>query len=323
MGSDMKQNSLYTYMLHRMKHLFIRSSLRQLWIGVTYDCQCSCEHCLIGSELNKKMNELSRAEIQRILRDARSLGVRRVSYFGGEPLMRDDLTDLIGDAHGLGLGTTIFTNGILLGKEYVQRLKGAGLERCNVSLDFPDSQSHDLFRHYKGCFETAVEGIRLLVDSGISASIWTHVSKNDVSKNGLKDLKRLIQMGRDLGVSNVMVLFPYASGKWLCGWDEILTQEERNRVRELFDPPFVRIEFPDEMSTCTAGRLFVYIKPQGDVTPCPTVDHAFGNVHKESLRSIIRRIERTYCCLTSDHHGDCVLNNTSFREKLSLTSFLK
>lgn len=301
----------------KIKWLMGRNGLIQLWIAVTYNCQCRCEHCVVGPELNEKTDDLSQNEIYNILKDARSLGIRRVSFFGGEPLLRRDLPDIIRDTKKVGLRSTIYTNGLLLSEDNVKSLKEAGLDRCNVSLDSSDSNTHDQFRHYKGCFDKAIEGIGYLLKANISTSIWTHVSKKDVSINGLSDMKRLIQMGREIGVSNIMILFPMASGNWLCGWDEILTKEERERVRELLDPPFVRMEFPHEMTTCKGGRLFAYIKPDGNVTPCPTVPNVFGNVRQESLRKILQRINKDYCCFTKSHQGDCVLNDPSFCEKLS------
>lgn len=306
--------SLLNYFQSKVSTFFGSKVPPQLWIAVTYDCQCQCEHCVIGPELNRKTLELSRSDIHQVVKEAQRLGIRRVSLFGGEPLMRDDLTDIVKDTSSLGLKCTIYTNGILLNKENVKRLKAAGLDSCHVSLDSPDKNAHDEFRHYRGCFDKAVQGIKNLVEEGIPASIWTHVSKKDVACNDLRDLKSIIKLGRELSVNNIMVLFPMASGKWLCGWDEILSKEERALVRELFDPPFVRMEFPDEMTTCKGGRLFVYVKPDGSVTPCPTVPYSFGNIQKESLEKILRKIEKEYCNVMSGHHGDCVFNNPSLRD---------
>ena len=314
------QRSFLNRVHRKVRRLLGHKAPPQLWIAVTYNCQCRCGHCAVGPELNKKTNELNRTEITSILEEASFLGFRRVAFFGGEPLLRPDLPDIIKDTSKSGLLSTIYTNGILLNREYVHRLKEAGLDKCNISMDSPDSNVHDKFRHYEGCFERAIEGIRNLKEVNISTSIWTHVSKQDVSRNELKDLKRLIQMGRELNVSSIMILFPMATGNWLCGWNEILTREEREQVRKLLEPPFVGMEFPDEMATCRGGRMFVYIKPDGSVTPCPSIASIFGNIRQESLRSILRRIEKDFCCIAAEHQGDCVFNNPYLREKINLSS---
>lgn len=306
------------YVRRKIKRLYNSPIPLQLWIGITYRCQCQCVHCCMGPYLNKNKSELTKKEIYNIVDTARSLGFLEICYFGGEPLLRSDIIDLIQYASIKGLLPSIYTNGILLTKEKVKELQKAGLYYCNVSLDSASPEHHDSLRKFKGCFNKAMDGIKYLMESGVKCDIWTYVSKDDVENNDLKDTKDLIELGRRINVNRVVILFPMASGNWICGVENILTQAEREKVRNLYNPPFVVLEFPSEETYCIAGRRMIYVNPQGDVSPCPTIPHFFGNIRKESLTIILEKLNSGFSASKEKGCGECVMNKEVFREKIGM-----
>ncbi|MBI5492875.1 MAG: radical SAM protein [Deltaproteobacteria bacterium] len=315
----------------KTKWLFLRRRLikivnpwvpQKLWIGVTYRCQCECVHCCVGPYLNAGGNELTRDEVRSAITEARKMGFLEVTFFGGEPLLCRDLTGHIRYASSIGLMTSLYTNGILLTRERVRELREAGLSFCNVSLDSSSADRHDSLRNYSGGFKAATEGIRNLVDAGIRCSIWSYVSKRDVADRDLKDLRELIAVGRRLKVKKVVILFPIASGNWFCSKEDMLTMEERERVRTLFDPPFVILEFPDEETDCPAGKGLAYINPYGDVSPCPAVPFFFGNVRQEALSDILKKVNGDFVKLEKGC-GECIMNNEKFRHTMAQRDSLK
>lgn len=282
----------------------------QLWIGVTYKCQCNCSHCCVVNSTCNKPNlvELSTEEIKRTIREAKDCCIPRIIFFGGEPLLRADTLNLISYTSSLHLESVLFSNGILLTEKKVEELKKAGITKCNVSLDSSYPEVHDRLRGYNGCHAKAVAGIRNIVKAGVSCSIWTYVSREDVRDNDLMDLKNLINMARDLGVDNIMILFPMAAGNWLNNRGVLLTAEEREKVRKVYAPPFVNMEFPTDNDYCIGGKYFIYINPYGDISPCPVIDNSFANVRQQSLHRILRRwrknMDKYASCLT----GQCIVN---------------
>ena len=260
--------------------------------------------------LNKERDELTRQEIYDLVETAKHLGFLEVVYFGGEPLMREDITDLIRFSSSRGLLTSIYTNGILLSRKFAKELRDAGLFYCNVSLDSSSPEQHNRLRGYKGCFEKAEEGIKYLTEAGVQCSIWTYVKKEDVKDGDLLDLKALIEKARQLKVRNVVILFPIASGNWLCGAKSVL--------RLLHDPPFVAMEFPKEDAHCCAGDKMVYITPQGAVSPCPTIPHFFGDIRKEPFVTILERMYKDFVETKVGGCGECVMNQNTFREKIGM-----
>jgi MoaA/NifB/PqqE/SkfB family radical SAM enzyme len=289
---------------------------RQLWLGVTYRCQAECVHCCVGPFLNEKINEeLSREEIYAIVDRARDLGFLEICYFGGEPLLRKDLTDLIRYSSSRGLLTSINTNGILLTRQKARELREAGLYFCHVSIDSSSPEQHNDLRGFKECFEKATDGIRYMTEEGVRCTIWTYANKQD-SDN--RDLRGIIELGRDLQVQQVLILFPMASGNWLEGEQNILTHEEREQVRSLNDPPFVVLEFPSEQTVCSAGRRMIYVTPHGDVTPCPTIPHSFGNIRKEPFDDILRRLNIGFTQSGAKGCGECGMNKTLLRDEMQV-----
>lgn len=291
---------------------------RELWVGVTYKCQCSCVHCYVGSMLNKSADELTTSELFRLVDSARAAGFLEISCLGGEPLSRPDAVDVIKYASSRGMLTSIYTNGILITREKVRELKEAGLNFCNVSIDSPDPEVHNRLRGQKGCFEKAIDGIGYMREAGIKCSIWTYVGKEDVRDRDCRDLKKIIELGRSLGVAKVVVLFPIASGNWLNSGDNMLTLEERERVRALQDPPFVSLEFPFEDVGCIAGKRMVYVDPGGDVSPCPTMPHFFGNIRQEPLWNILKKIGDGLSGGKAAGCGECLMNKSDFRERAGI-----
>lgn len=101
---------------------------------------------------------MTTGQIFEMLDDAWSIGMTDYIVWGGEPLLRDDLPEMLAYANQKGLDSTLITNGSLLPEkihEIAQDLYG-----LIVSIDHPDPQTHDRLRRNKGIYERAVEGIR-------------------------------------------------------------------------------------------------------------------------------------------------------------------
>lgn len=109
-------------------------------ISLTDRCNLKCVYCMPEhiktNELHKENTNLTNDEIIRILKIAVKLGIKKVRYTGGEPLIFDGIEELIRDTSKISgvEDIAITTNGILL-KDKAAALKKAGLSRVNISLD--------------------------------------------------------------------------------------------------------------------------------------------------------------------------------------------
>jgi cyclic pyranopterin phosphate synthase len=131
----------------------------------------------------KSQERLSFEEIVRLARLFASLGVRKLRLTGGEPLLRTNLADLVGDLTDVpGIDDiALTTNGVLLGQHAVD-LHANGLKRVTVSLDTLDKE---VFARMSGGFG-ALDQVLSGIDAAIAAGL-TPVKVNAVIERGLND----------------------------------------------------------------------------------------------------------------------------------------
>jgi pyrroloquinoline quinone biosynthesis protein E len=110
-----------------------------LWLlaEITYKCPLHCVFCYNPLNYAADRKELTTDQWKDVLRQARALGAAQLGFSGGEPLVLDDLEELIGEAHQLGFYTNLITSGIGLTEARISRMKDLGLD--HIQLSFQDS----------------------------------------------------------------------------------------------------------------------------------------------------------------------------------------
>lgn len=171
--------------------------MRDLRISVMDRCNFRCPYCMPAHTFHEgyrflKSNErLSFEEITRLTRIATRMGLRKLRITGGEPLLRPNLADLIGDLSTMtGIeDIALTTNGILLAK-YATELKAAGLSRITVSLD---SLDREIFQSLSGGFDgvqQVLEGIDAALRAGLTPLKINAVIQRGINDEGALDLVR-------------------------------------------------------------------------------------------------------------------------------------
>lgn len=128
---------------------------------LTYRCNARCHFCNIWALEPPK--EADFATISQNLHDLKRLGVKYVDFTGGEPLLRQDVAQIYGEAKQLGFVTSMTTNTILYPKK-ANEIQGL-VDFLNFSLDGPDAETHD---HSRGVqiFDTLVESVNIAKSLG-------------------------------------------------------------------------------------------------------------------------------------------------------------
>lgn len=288
--------------------------LRVVEISLTDRCQCRCVHCAVADPDSQGAHgEMTTGVVFDLLNQMSEMRATEVCFEGGEPLLRRDIVELVKYARRLGLVPKINTNGILLTEPLVLRLKSAGLLWCAVSIDSSRPETHDALRGVPGCFDKAVDGLRRLVHHQVPASISTYV-RREALRNG--DLTGVVQLGHDLGVDTVRVLFPVPQGRYERAQEAVLRRSERDEVRQLLADPIVTMEYPRENSRCIGAIGKLNITTSGDVTPCIFSELPFGNVHESRLPEIWRAMDEF--ARMKKPTGQCPSCDPEYRKKLAL-----
>ena len=152
-----------------MKDSFGRE-IDYLRVSLTDRCNLRCEYCMPESGIDNKIKHsdmLSLEEMFKLIQEFVLLGIKKIRFTGGEPLVRKGAVELIKRVNELeGVKeVTITTNGVLL-EEYAESLVHAGIKRINVSLDTLDSKKYkeitrggDIQRVFRGIEKAQKVGI--------------------------------------------------------------------------------------------------------------------------------------------------------------------
>jgi MoaA/NifB/PqqE/SkfB family radical SAM enzyme len=201
---------------------------------LTERCNLRCSHCY---QDGSRPEELSTGEIRSGLDEVGELfsswstehGLRLVPSFnitGGEPLLRNDLFELLGILGDRGWATFVLTNGTLIGAAEARRFAGLGIAGVQISIEGPEAV-HDSLRG-RGTFQASLAGIRALLDAGVQVTINTTLS--EINAHGFFELA---ESAARLGVQRL-------------GFSRLVPSGRGGRLAGRMLPP-------TEFASCTSG----------------------------------------------------------------------
>jgi len=175
----------------------LMKSPRKVDISITHRCNLRCLYCSHFTSPGEVAKDLPSEEWMRFFKELRDLSVLEVCLQGGEPLLRDDLSELIDSIIENKMRYSILTNGTLIDEPMAARIASTG-GRCSyvqVSLDGSEPATHDSCRG-EGNFERAIRGIRLLKKYGIETTVRVTIHRWNVAD--LDNIARLLLDELDL-----------------------------------------------------------------------------------------------------------------------------
>lgn len=178
---------------------------------LTRACMLACKHCRAKAQKKRHPDELTTEEAYKVVDQLREFGepYPLLVITGGDPLMRDDVFDIIEYASKSGIRTAIAFSGTKLAtKQRLEKLKEAGVARIAISLDGSTSEIHDYFRGVTGTFETSLEILEMAKEIGISRQINTTVTTFN-----MLDLPNIMRIGIDYEIALWDVFFIVPTGR--------------------------------------------------------------------------------------------------------------
>lgn len=247
-------------------------------VSVTNRCTAHCRYCRIPERVQR---EMTTAELKSLIDQAADLGTQRLGLWGGEPLIRDDIGELVHHAAARGLYVTIDTNGHLLPQK-IDAIAEAG--HLMVALD-GDRAAHDSVRG-PGTFDLALAGLRAAIPR---VPTWTLTV---LARHSLDQIDFLLDLARREGTMCMFQVI-YHNEKLGGSMEPFLPTNEayRQAVQKLIDAkrhgapiassiPYLKrlLRWPDYATPlleerlgglrCWAGDLFCNIDTDGTVYPC-------------------------------------------------------
>lgn len=287
--------------------------------NTTNKCNLKCSHCYrdSGEEIQ---GELNTEEAKRLIDQIAKANFKIMIFSGGEPLMREDIFELISYASKVGLRPVLGTNGTLISKEAAQRLKEAGISAIGISLDSLDSRKHNNFRGHEAAFKNTIYAMKNCRETGIRFQVHTTVM--DWNKDEIISLTDFsVAMGA--AAHHIFFLVPTGRGKDIEDellnskeYEELLTSIMRKQdevdieIKPTCAPQFVRIAEKLGINSrfkrgCIAGINYCIINPKGEVQACAYLMQTAGNVREKAFDEIWKSSELFNNLRTQEYKGTC------------------
>lgn len=280
--------------------LFDIEGLIALRWNLTYRCNLSCSYCNLPQKADKS-KELSTDKIKTLLDEMVDVGVKRISFSGGEPLLREDIGKIIDYTDEVGITPTLNSNAILV-PEKIEELQNLSL--LKVSLD----GTRKVHNRTRGKYDETIQGLETAIENDIKTTLATTFTKENY-----EDLDDLIQLASKyktiIAIQRATNLYENFNGaqKILPNRNEIREKMEEIISIKRKNPSVIRNStrhlnliknYPDhERVDCTAGKLFCIILPDGRMTPCDRINKKpdLPNVKNESFVDCFSKLEDVNC----------------------------
>ncbi|HEA83769.1 MAG TPA: radical SAM protein [Thermodesulfobacterium geofontis] len=188
--------------------------------NTTKACNLRCIHCYAKADNTPAPNELTTEEGFKLLEDLAKFGCPVILFSGGEPLVRNDILDLIHKAVNSGLRTVISTNGILIDDSLAKELKNLGVSYVGISLDGWE-EVHDKFRGVKGAFKKVISAIEACKKVDLKVGL-----RFTISKLNAKEIPKIFDLVEELKIPRICFYHLVYSGRGSKLIEQDLSHEE-------------------------------------------------------------------------------------------------
>ena len=270
-----------------------------LWLlaEVTYRCPLHCAFCYNPTDYDKHtQNELSTEQWINALRDARKMGAIQLGISGGEPLLRDDIEEIVIEAKKLGYYSNLITSGVGLTEKRIQAFKEGGLDHIQLSMHDITEEINDFITNTK-TFELKKKVAAMIKNHG-----YPMVLNVVIHRYNIGHLKEILEMAEALGADYVELANTQYYGWSLVNRSQLMPLKEQideaeritnefrakvgNKMKIFFVVPDY---FGDRPKKCMNGwgEVFMIVTANGDVLPCHSArvlpNMQFPNVREHGL----------------------------------------
>ena len=272
----------------------------------TKACKFACLHCRAEAQTLPDPAELTTEEVKDLI--SQIAGEKRLFIItGGDPLLRDDIFQIIKYASNLGLRVALALSGSKVNQESSEKMKKFGVAHISFSLDGSNSEIHDAFRGVVGAYDRTLKNISYIKKAALPFNILTTVTKYNY-----KDIWKIQVLVEKLGASmwDLFMLVPTGRGKV----EMEITPQEYEQLMEEFYVRSQKTKIPIKMTCapqyqrvmrqnkkklsitsnrhkmiqhgCMAGNGYCFISHKGEVCGCGFLPISAGNIKTNSLEEI-------------------------------------
>lgn len=278
-----------------------------IW-DITKTCNLKCIHCYNSERYNASDKDLDTSEFKEYIDTFSKWGVKHLHFLGGEPLIRNDLIELIKHAKSKDINVTLNTNGTLVTDKRSKELIEAGIDQIAFSLDGATPKTNDYIRG-NGTYEKVISGIKTLkqVAKSKHSDLQIGIAFTMTSIN-LNELSKVIEVGIENELDVIDFQEYYSSGGALKhkelsysrlqvvdAMEELMKyiSENQDRVRrsriniqvDTWYPLAIYLErkyrtgltYNPKNISCSGGVRITYLDSIGKIHPCGITNNPIYN----------------------------------------------
>ena len=283
----------------------------------TQACNSSCLHC--GFASTPASDELGTKETKQIIDEIYDFGATFLGIGGGEPLLRNDLPELIGYARNIGLNVSLITNGFFIDDKLLDTLVHHGV-RISVSIDGTE-EINDAIRG-KGAYKKAVQAIEKTSKVGLLDCLVATLANVDSEHNNVnsEDIEHIIKLAEEYGARWVVIhgFVPFnnttehlaknpSPQQYEKIWNDVYDLSNKYKGKpevNVYCPFYARIakqrgmqNFDDWFNNfflgkCAIAGKYMSVIENGDIIPCSFNDHIrLGNIQNTPLKQVWNELQ--------------------------------
>ena len=270
-----------------------------LQFELTSKCNLYCNHCYNNSGEKGNKDDMTIQDWKNLVNTLiKNGGLFQCIISGGEPLMLgDNLFEIMNPLHDDGTGFVLITNGMLVNKNIVKKLKKYNFYWVQVSIDDVLDTAHDDFRGHKGSWEKAVNAAYLFAGAGFPLRI-----AHSVTPENIKRLNDMIDLAYKIGASSIVCGAIMPSGRATKNkniysnqddfYNEMYAIIEINRQKYNGKMDILTtLDLASDMASKQAmPNSTAVIRPNGNVRMDCTMPFVIGNVLKENIVDIWSKV---------------------------------
>ncbi|MES2624702.1 MAG: pyrroloquinoline quinone biosynthesis protein PqqE [Pseudomonadota bacterium] len=273
-----------------------------MWLlaELTYACPLQCPYCSNPLEISaSRKQELTTEQWLDVMRQARKLGAVQLGFSGGEPLVRQDVEQLVREGSKMGFYCNLITSALGLTNERIAAFKEAGLNHLQISFQGSDKETNARFGGTDS-FDHKIAMTREVIRQGIPLGLNFVLHRQNIHQ-----VTEFLQLAESIGAEFVELANTQYYAWAMHNREQLLPSQQQLRDAEAATNTFrnsssgtMRVFFvapdyyDDRPKKCSNGwgTTFITVNPDGDVLPCQTAKIIkgleFPNIRDHSLSDI-------------------------------------
>jgi radical SAM protein with 4Fe4S-binding SPASM domain len=245
--------------------------------NVCRHCNMTCPHCYAAADSRPSPSDLSTEEALDVVGQLKDAGVKVVIFSGGEPLLREDLFELIDAVREAGMSPQLSTNGSLIDEAMATRLKTAGIGYVGVSVD-GTPEFNDPYRGLEDGHAKALAALCAAKAEGMRTGM-----RMTLTRRNREQLPEVFEAARSVGCDRFYVshLVDAGRGRVISSGDDLDREQARELLHDLFERALALLDDEDAPAVVTGsndsdGPLLLRF-----------VEERFGDEAAEGVRQVL------------------------------------